>query len=159
MLLKAGASTVGFLIRTGLVSLAIFGVVRGFNGYGNMGLLRDDWSIVQWLHVSKYPPGLTFAALELGLMFFLLAPLFAWSQKRPGSPANPLLVFGRTPLFFYVIHVHLLAAAAHLLEMHKAGGLQETAAATIFVLMILYPICRWYGNFKKSHPGSILRYV
>jgi uncharacterized membrane protein len=102
---------------------------------------------------------LTFAALELGLMFFLLALLFAWYQKRPGSPVNPLLVFGRTPLFFYVIHVHLLAAAAHLLGMHKAGGLQETAAATIFVLMILYPICRWYGNLKKIHHGSILRYV
>jgi uncharacterized membrane protein len=159
MLLKAGASPVGFLIRTGLVSLAVFCMVRGFNGYGNMGLLRDDWSIVQWLHVSKYPPGLTFAALELGLMFFLLALLFAWYQKRPGSPANPLLVFGRTPLFFYVIHVHLLAAAAHLLGMHKTGGLKATVAAAMLVLMILYPLCRWYANVKKSYQNSLLRYL
>ena len=95
----------------------------------------------------------------MGIMFLLLALLGARYQKRTGSPVNPLLVFGRTPLFFYVIHVHLLTASAHLLGMYKSGGLIETVAAAIVVLVILYPLCRWYGNIKKSHPGSILRYV
>lgn len=160
LLLKSGDGPIGFFfIKTGLVLLAVFGVVRGFNGYGNMGLLRDDWSILQWLHVSKYPPGISFAALELGLMFLLLALLCAWYKKRPGSPANPLLVFGRTPLFFYVIHVHLLTAAAYLLGMHKTGGLKESVAATLLVLLMLYPLCRGYGQIKKSQPWRILRYL
>ncbi len=56
-------------------------------------------------------------------------------------------------------YVHLLAAAAHLLGLHKTGGLQETFAATIIVLMILYPLCRWYGQIKETLPRGILRYL
>ena len=159
MLNRKGASPIGFFIKVGLGSWIVFVVVRGINGYGNMALLRDNFSFVQWLHVSKYPPGLSFASLELGLMFLLLAIFWAWYQKRPSSPANPLLVFGRAPLFFYVIHVHLLAAAAHLLGLHKTGGLQETFAATIMLLMVLYPFCRWYGQIKQTRPRGILHYL
>jgi uncharacterized membrane protein len=159
MLLKKGAYPIGFFIKVGLGSLIVFGAVRGINGYGNMGLLRDNLSFTQWLHLSKYPPSLSFSAYGMGVMFLLLAFLFAWYKKRMGSPANPLLVFGRTPLFFYVIHVHLLVAAAHLVGMYKAGGLIETFAAAILVLIILYPLCRWYASTKKSHPNRFLRYL
>lgn len=159
MLLKKGASPIGFFIKVGLGSLIVFVVVRGINGYGNMALLRDNLSLVQWIHVSKYPPSISFSALGMGIMFLLLTLFWAWYQRRPGSPANPLLVFGRTPLFFYVIHVHLLAVAAHLLGMYKTGGLKETLAATILVLMILYPLCRWFGQIKKNRLWRILRYL
>jgi len=159
MLIKKGASPISFFIKAGLGSWIVFVVVRGINGYGNMELLRDNLAFVQWLHVSKYPPSISFSALEMGTMFLLLAIFWAWYQKRPSSPANPLLVFGRTPLFFYVIHVHLLAAAAHLLGLYKTGGLQETFAATILVLMILYPLCRWYGQINQARPRGILRYL
>ena len=124
-----------------------------------MLLYRYDNSILQWLHVSKYPPSLTFSALELSLMFVVLSLLFAWYRNRDASPANPLRVFGRTPLFFYVIHVHLLAAASWFLNMHQAGGLRETYVATGAVLLALYPLCRWYDRFKQSHPQSLLRYL
>ena len=159
LVLNKVASPIGFFIKAGLGSLIVFVGVRGINGYGNMGLLRDNLSFVQWLHVSKYPPSISFSAYAMGIMFLLLALLWAWYQRRPGSPANPLLVFGRTPLFFYVIHVHLLAVCAHLLGMYKTGGLKETFVATLLVLLLLYPLCRWYANFKKSHLDSLLRYL
>ena len=150
---------IGLLVKVGLGALIVLLLVRGINGYGNMGLLRDSLSFVQWLHVSKYPPSISFSAYAMGIMFLLLALWVAWYQKRPGSPANPLLVFGRTPLFFYIIHVHLLTGSAHLLGMYKAGGLIETFAAALLVMIILYPLCRWYGNIKTSHPNSFLRYL
>jgi uncharacterized membrane protein len=109
--------------------------------------------------VSKYPPSLSFAALELGFMFFILAFLFAWYRNRKASATNPLQVFGRTPLFFYIIHLHLLAAAAWLLNMQKTGGLAEAYLATVVALLVLYPLCRWYGNFKRARPQSLLRYL
>ena len=59
--------------RAGLVALAVFVVIRGLDGYGNMALHRDDASLIQWLHVSKYPPALAYATLELGLMALGLA--------------------------------------------------------------------------------------
>jgi uncharacterized membrane protein len=150
---------IGLLVKVGLGSLIVFLVVRGINGYGNMALLRDNLALVQWLHTSKYPPSISFSAYAMGIMFLLLALLGAWYQKRPGSPVNPLLVFGRTPLFFYVIHVHLLTGSAHLFGIYKTGGLIEAIVAALLVMIILYPLCRWYGNTKKSHPGSFLRYV
>ena len=159
MLRKDGFNAVGFFSTAGAVSLIVFFIFRGFNKYGNMALYRYDHSVVQWLHVSKYPPSLTFAALELGLMFLTLAVLFVWYRNRNASPANPLQVFGRTPLFFYLIHVHLLAAAAWLLNMHQTGGLSETYLATGAALVVLYPLCRWYDRLKQSHPKSLLRYI
>src|SRR5262249_48818395 len=46
----------------GIGSLLLFAVARGANGYGNMALGRDDGSLIQWLHVAKYPPSLAFSA-------------------------------------------------------------------------------------------------
>ena len=53
--------------------VAVFAVVRAANGYGNMLLYREDHSFVQWLHVSKYPPSITYTALELGIMALIMA--------------------------------------------------------------------------------------
>jgi uncharacterized membrane protein len=143
----------------GTLSLLAFFIVRGFNQYGNMLLYRYDNSPLQWLHVSKYSPSLTFSALELGLMFLILAFLFAGYRNRNASAANPLQVFGRTPLFFYIIHVHLLAAAAWVLNLHRAFGLIETYIATLVALLVLYPLCRWYGRLKQTRSKSLLRYL
>jgi uncharacterized membrane protein len=159
MLHKETFNPVRFFALAGSASLVVFFIVRGFNMYGNMLLYRYDNSILQWLHVSKYPPSLTFSALELGLMFVVLSLLFAWYRNRRASSANPLQVFGRTPLFFYVIHVHLLAAASRVLNMYQTGGLTETYLATVIALLVLYPLCRWYGRFKQAHPSSLLRYL
>ena len=159
LLEKADFKPVRFFTKAGVVSLIAFLIVRGINRYGNMLLYRYDHSITQWLHVSKYPPSLSFAALELGIMFLILAVLFAWYRKRKPSPANPLLVFGRTPLFFYILHVHLLVLAAKALNLYRAGGLAETGMATLTVLLLLYPLCRRYDRLKRAHPQSLLRYL
>jgi uncharacterized membrane protein len=60
---------------SGLVSLLVFAVVRRIGGYGDMFLHRADNSWQQWLHVSKYPPSLTYYSLELGILFLCLAVL------------------------------------------------------------------------------------
>jgi uncharacterized membrane protein len=146
-------------LSAGLVSLGVFLVARGVNQYGNMLLYRYDHSIVQWLHVSKYPPSLTFSALELGLMFIVLAFLFLLCKNGQRWSLNPLYVFGRTPLFFYLLHVHMLALAARLLGMYRSAGLIETLIATFAVLLLMYPLCRWYFTVKRSRPESVLRYV
>jgi uncharacterized membrane protein len=159
MLKRDAFNPVRFFSAAGAASLIVFFIARGFNKYGNMLLYRYDNSLLQWLHVSKYPPSLTFSALELGLMFLILAFLFAWYRNRDASPINPVQVFGRTPLFFYVIHVHLLAAASWLLDRHQTGGLFEAYLATVAALLVLYPLCSWYGHLKQTHPKSLLRYL
>jgi hypothetical protein len=43
--------------------------------------------------------------------------------------------------------------------MYQTGELTETYTATVIALLVLYPLCRWYGRFKQAHPGSLLRYL
>ena len=107
----------------GIAALALFAVVRGANGYGNMALLRDDGSLIQWLHVAKYPASLAFSALELGLMALLLAALLVLQARlaRPPRARNPFLVLGRAALFFYLLHFPLLGVAAARARPRGAG--------------------------------------
>jgi uncharacterized membrane protein len=145
----------------GVAALALFAVIRGANGYGNLALLRDDGSWVQWLHVAKYPASLAFSALELGLMSLLLAGMLVLQARLSGPPRprNPFLVLGRTALFFYLLHFFLLAAAGAALGLVGRGGLELTYVAAAAVVVALYPACLWYGRYKAAHPGGFTQYI
>ena len=156
---QPAASPAQWLRTGGLLALAIFALVRGMNGYGNLLLLRDDQSLVQWLHVSKYPPSLTFYALELGLMALLLSFLFHWQQRQRANPSGLLLVLGQTAFFFYLLHGHLLWLAAWSLGVSHQRGLPETFIAAGAVIGLLYPCCRWHRGYKAAHPNGWARYV
>lgn len=147
------------LLRSGLGALALFALVRGLNGYGNLLLLREGGSLVQWLHVSKYPPSLSFVTLELGLMALVLAALFRAERSRPATLPRPLLVLGQTALFYYLLHVHVLALAAWALGMQHRAGLGASYAATAATVLLLYPLCVRYARYKRAHPDGWTRYV
>jgi uncharacterized membrane protein len=149
------------LIVGGAASLLVFGIVRGLNSYGNMMLLRENCSLIQWLHVSKYPPSLSFTALELGLMGILLGFLFRLQEKDRGAIRlrNPILVFGQTAFFFYILHIVILEISARALGMHAKMGLGAAYIATVAVLVLLYPCCLWYRHYKALHPGGWTRYI
>jgi uncharacterized membrane protein len=145
---------------TGLGALVVFVAVRGLDGYGNMRLLREDGSLVQWLHVSKYPPSLSYTTLELGLMALALAALLAVERTQGADVRRgPLLVLGQTALFYYLLHVHLLAAGAWALGVHQRAGLEASYLGAAATLVALYPLCAWYGRYKRGHPDGWTRYV
>ncbi len=77
------------LARAGLAALVLFAVLRGIDGYGNMHLYRDSLAPLQWLHVSKYPPSITYDALELGLMALILAAMFRLAADPHAQPEQP----------------------------------------------------------------------
>ena len=141
------------LVAAGLAALLLFVVVRGVDGYGNMRLARDDGSLVQWLHVSKYPPSLAYVALELGLVALGLGLALRRVLGRR------LVVLGQAALFFYLLHVHLLTLAAWTLGLLHRGGLAATYAATVVALALLYPLCDRYRAYKQAHPDGWPRYV
>lgn len=144
------------LLIAGLLSLACFLLVRGLNGYGNMLLYREDASLIQWLHVSKYPPSLTYISLELGLMAILLATLVWLTPKIGVRRYGPILVFGQTALFFYLAHFVVLGMLTLFMER---AGLGQTYLAALIALIILYPICCAYRALKWRYPDSLLRFV
>jgi uncharacterized membrane protein len=150
---------VGALAAIGLLGLSTFVLVRGANGYGNMFLPRDDGSIVQWLHVSKYPPSLAFCALELGLGACLLSALLWRERSRVPGPDAPLVVFGQSALFFYFVHFGLLVGAGTLLDPERGGGLPATWGAAALCVIALYLPCRRFRDYKRAHPRAWVRYI
>jgi hypothetical protein len=76
------------------------------------------------------------------------------------SCPNPLLVFGQTALFFYVLHFLVLGGSAIILAGGmNLGGLEETYLAAIATLFVLYPVCIGFRRLKRKYPNSLLQYI
>ena len=83
-----------------IVFLTLFVILRALDGFGNIRLRANDgW--IEFLNVVKYPPSMTFTLLTMGVNLLLLG-LFSWTGKLKVALFQPLAVFGRTPLFFYL---------------------------------------------------------
>jgi uncharacterized membrane protein len=124
-----------------------------------MLLYREDHSLVQWLHVSKYPPGIAYTTLELGIMAIILAGLFQLSLVRAPRSEGLLMTLGQTPMFFYLLHFPLLVTASRLLGVEHHLGLAATYAGAAGVVAVLYPFCRWYRPFKATGQHAFTRYI
>ena len=158
----AGLSTVSgkrVLWISGVAGLLVFAVVRGIDGYGNMFLHRTDNSWQEWLHVSKYPPSLAYYSLELGILFLSLA-LLRTIEVRIGVRENGVFyVFGQTAMFYYLVHRLAFETPATYFGLRGFDGLAATYGAAAVMLVLLYPMCRWYRTVKAAHPRSVLRYL
>jgi len=147
------------LLVAGIVALCVFFIVRGAQGYGDMFLPRMDNSWQQWLHVSKYPPSLTYYTLELGLLFICLWFLAIIEPRIGVRPNGPFLVFGQTAMFFYLVHRLVLEVPATYFGLRGVGDLATTYWVALVLLVLLYPACLWYRSFKAAHPDSFLKYI
>ena len=147
------------LARAGVAALILFAVLRGIDGYGNMRLFRDSLAPLQWLHVSKYPPSITYDALELGIMALILAGMFRLAAHRTPSPNSLFMVLGQTPMFFYLLHFPLLVQSARLFGVESQLGLGAVYLGAATVVAVLYPVCRWYRGYKAAHRTGWARFV
>ncbi len=148
------------LIVWGVFAIIAAAIVRYQNGYGNEHLLRENDSLVQWFILSKYPPSFSYLAAQLGILGVLLGTLFSIQRSLLKEPSerNPLLVFGQTALFFYLLHLPLLKMSAMLFGFSKKCEIPGTLLASGGALLVLYPLCRWYRSLKRKRKG-VLRYI
>jgi uncharacterized membrane protein len=140
----------------GAAALLLFGPLRLNGGFGNFHPPADS-SWIAFLNLSKYPPSLTFILLTLGGVL-LLVVLFPRLENGLSRWGKPLLVFGRTPLFFYLTHLYLYTLIGF--AFPTGTSLLGMYTTWLVGLLILYPLCRWYGRFKsKSAPDSLWRLI
>jgi hypothetical protein len=71
-----------------------------------------------FLNTTKYPASFLFLVMTLG-PFFLAVALLEENHSRLGEILN---VFGRVPLFYYVLHIPLIHFAAILVSLVRTGA-------------------------------------
>lgn len=140
---------------SGIGALAFFPVVR-FIGWP-LGDFHPPagpgW--IAFLNLTKYPPSLAFLLVTLGIDLSLLALLWR-GEKILEQWGKPLLVFGRTALFFYILHLYIYALSGLLVP--NGVPLGWTCLFWLGGLVLLYFLCSWYARFKaRKAPDSIWR--
>ncbi len=150
------------LAMAGILSWVLFVAVRWVNGFGVLVPRRGD-TLVAWLSVSKYPPSLAFLLFTLGEMFLILALGLVLQNSRliENGVVKTVLLFGRTPLFFYITHLVLYRLRPFWMTQTRLYDLTlwETGAFWIIGLVILRWLCQNYIELKMRHPKSMLQYI
>jgi uncharacterized membrane protein len=161
-----------WFLRLGAAATLLFLLLRAINIYGDPRPWTPQPSTVQLLYsflaTSKYPPSFLFLLMTLGPPLLLLAFL----KDQMGPWARPLLLFGRVPMFFYLLHLPLLHGAAALYALAVYGSadwltdapgwgrvprppdfgfhLPGVYAVWLAALALTYPLCRWIDRKKSA---------
>ena len=158
-------------LALGAGCIVLFVLLRTFNIYGD----PRHWSPHQplsFLNTAKYPASLQFLLMTLGPLILLL-PAF---DRARGRVTDALAVFGRVPLFYYVLHIPLIHLAAIAVSLIRTGtitpwlfgnhpleppeppdgyrwSLTLLYLVTAICVGLLYVACRWYEG-RRAVVGS-----
>jgi uncharacterized membrane protein len=143
-------------LALGAAGLLIFVPLRLMDGIGNIRpMMEGGW--IGFFNLVKYPPSITFLLLTLGLNLTLLG-LFVQLPDRVQSILQPLAVFGRVPLFFYLTHLYLYGYLGQWINPHGVG-IPRMLPFWLLGLLVLFPFCWLYDRFKhRQSPNSIWRF-
>lgn len=161
-------------ILSGISLLIFFAALRYSNFYGdpmpwsgqNNGLL----TFFSFINVQKYPPSLLYMCVTIGPALILLALI----ENVKNVFSKTMIVFGRTAFFYYIIHIFLIHILCAIFFFTRGHSLQTAIDAMenvpflfqipgegysllvvylvwIGVIVILYPVCKWYDKYKTAH--------
>jgi uncharacterized membrane protein len=162
------------LLLLGSACLLIFVVNRGINVYGNMYPWTSQstpmLTFLSFINISKYPPSLDYLLLTEGFAFLFLA----LTEHVSNGFTRFISVYGRVPLFYYVLHIyliHIVGIFAAVLSGYKwtdMTGFESWISdvpslrgygfslGTVYliwmgIVLFLYPLCKWYDRYKATH--------
>jgi uncharacterized membrane protein len=167
-------------LKIGLVSMALFVIIRFINIYGDAvpwtSQKNGFYTFLSFINVTKYPPSLVFCLLFLGIMFVILSMVEGMQNRFTRFTT----VYGKVPLFYFLIHWYIIHPIVFVMVFaqgfkssdllfgfnfgrpKEGSGFELWAIYLIWigVVIILYPICKWYGRYKEFHTEKKwLRYL
>jgi uncharacterized membrane protein len=166
------------LLGWGSAAVIAFFFLRWLNVYGDLvpwtTQKNTTATILSFFNVTKYPPSLLYCCMTLGPALLLLI----WLEKVKGKWSEVVMVYGRVPMFYYILHfflIHLLCIVAFFasgrpLSDASSGNfafrpndfgfsLPVVYVIWIGVVAMLYPICKWYNRYKSTHGQWWLAYL
>lgn len=180
-----------WLLLIGGLSALLFFVVRAINFYGD----PSQWStqkdviftVLSFLNTTKYPPSLLFLLMTLGPAIAALAWFEARGANEPKSNSSfagfrrSLIIFGRVPLFFYILQwptAHTISILLHWAFGKPVAWLLQTPLdwftsppqgvgfnlgvvylSWIGGVVLLYPLCKWFAGVKQRGRRWWLSYL
>jgi uncharacterized membrane protein len=168
------------VFQLGAALTLAFILLRAWNRYGDPRPWPPQsnlfWTLLSFLNCTKYPASLLYLLMTLGPMLLALA-IF----DRPLGPlGRRLVVFGRVPFFFYLLHIPLIhggAVLCDLVRFHRSPlmtngpwfrpedippnygvSLPIVYLVWIGVVLLLYPPCRWFAQWKRRRSDWWLSY-
>ncbi len=166
------------LMRSGMVAILVFFLLRGINVYGDLFPWQTQKNttatMLSFLNLTKYPPSFLFCCMTIGPALVLLA----WLEKIKSVITDLMVIFGRVPMFYYILHffiIHLLTVIAFFIsgftiDQANTGmiyfrplnfGYPLWAVYLIWIALVaaLYYPCKKYSVFKASHTYWWLSYL
>jgi uncharacterized membrane protein len=172
-----------FLLRLGIGVTAAFVVLRAVNIYGDPSPWTTQHSaaftVLSFLNTTKYPPSLLFLLMTLGPALLFLRAVDAHTPRL----LRPALIIGKVPMFYFLLHfafIHLLAVIicyaryGHIHWMFESPDIANFPITPppgwgltlpfvyliwAFVVITLYPLCRWYAALKQRSNNPWLSYI
>jgi uncharacterized membrane protein len=161
-------------IKLGWSTIVVFIILRAINLYGDPLTWTTQATglatLFSFLNVQKYPPSLLFTCMTIGPALLALA----YFEKLQGRLVQALSTYGRVPFLYYIVHIyfiHLLATVVFFARGHSLAdesfepdfpfkyliigegfSLPMVYLIWIGVVLALYPLVRWFSNFKRSNP-------
>jgi len=169
-----------FLFGWGSAFILIFIVLRALNHYGDPVAWSTQrsplFSFFSFINLTKYPPSLDYIMMTLGVAMIALGLLDRVSRDSFSFVG----VFGRVPFFFYVLHLYLIHAITVLVffsESYPAKDIAPQSSPFMFrpdhfgfhlplvyliwmaIVLMLFPLCRKYDLYKRTHKHWWLSYL
>lgn len=166
-------------IWVGLLLLAAAVLLRAFTTYGD----PQGWKVIEgdpagtvmmFFDFAKYPPSPLYLACTTGMALTLLFTI----DRVPRRLLEVLMVYGRAPLLFYVVHLYVIQIVRWIkiiwvhfrlpnytmlppdsLTLDDMRGLYWTYAVCAFALILLYKPCIAFYRAKKARSMRILSYL
>jgi uncharacterized membrane protein len=167
------------LWQLGLSCILLFVILRAVNIYGDPAPWSKQatllYSFLSFLNTSKYPPSLLYILMTIGPALLFLR----YIEGKQGELLRVFNIFGRVPLFYYILHfylIHIFALLAALSagytwnDFHFSGtfgglpegfgyGLGRVYLIWICIVAILYPLCKRYNKFKSNSRSFWVSYL
>ncbi len=170
------------LLQISLGLLVTFILLRAFNVYGDPQLwsVQDRFgkSLMSFINVDKYPPSLLFVCMTIAPALLFLR----YFENKMGSVERIFSVYGRVPFFYYILHfyvLHILCMVLFASRGHDLTGplndifgipfryviagegysLGVVYIIWIGLVLMLYPLCKWYDRLKSSRKYAWMSYL
>ncbi|WP_246197908.1 DUF1624 domain-containing protein [Chitinophaga agrisoli] len=161
------------LLYLGFGAITLFIVIRAINIYGDpahWAVQRTSFfTFLSFLNTTKYPPSLLYTLMTLGPACLFLA----FTEKPLNGFTEKITIFGRVPMFFYLLHIpliHLMAFIGAAICGHSWSDMILTNWVSaspalagygfnlgivyllwVLVILALYPLCKRYDAYKRAH--------